>query len=67
MERGHGGLVSLAVGQLLLNIAHGAVSPLAEPRGELGGTVLAEVAVFKLAVAEQADLVVADTAVFRIK
>ena len=59
--------VLLTVGKLLLDLAYGGVAALAEPRRELFRTVLAEIAVLELAIAEQADLLTADVAVFFIK
>ena len=45
-----------------LDLLYGGVTAVVKPRGKLSGAVLAHIAVFQLAVAQQADLAAADGA-----
>ena len=63
----HGLPVRLAALELGCQLCLRAVAAAVEPGGELGRAVLAHVAVLELAVAEEADLVAAEVAVFLIK
>ena len=60
-------LVFFPVIKLCLDFLNSAIASIREPRGKFLGAVFAEIAVFQLAVSEQADLVSADIAIFFIK
>ena len=67
VKRRHFLLVGLPILQLGLDVLHGTLPPLAEPRGELSRTVLAAVSVLQLAVAQQPDITAADGALLFVK
>ena len=60
-------LIFFTVGKLLFYLLHRGMTAFVEPRRKLFGAVLAEIAVLELAVAEQADFVAANVAIFFIK
>ena len=60
-------LVFLAVSELTLDILDRRAAAFAEERRQLRGAVLAEIAVFKLAVSEKSYFLAADIAIFLIK
>ena len=59
--------IFLTIGKLTFDILHRGTAAVAEPRRELFRTVLTEIAVLQLAVAEKSDLFTAYIAVFLIK
>jgi hypothetical protein len=59
--------IRLPVGQLILDLLYAALPPLTEPGRELGGAILAQIAVGQLAIPEQSDLSAANTAEFLVK
>ena len=59
VERSHAALVLRAVKELLANLLHRALPTLVKKRGQLGGTLLAQVAVGEFAISHQANLAAA--------
>ena len=64
MERFYLFKVCFTIGKLLFDFIHGGVPSVAEPRRKFFGAVFAEVAVFKLSVAEKPDFSSTDGANF---